>query len=135
MIAQLVNFNGAQAAMLAARPNWDTPIKLTLDLPSDVEKQAITFLESRRNFAKSARYTFEWRCYLSNAADATELRILLTRLRGESVIVPLWTDVCELQNPITQGQSSWTLYDIPARGGVTWVITDETFTKIGRAHV
>ena len=128
MIAQLVNFNGAQAAMLAARPNWDTPIKLTLDLPSDVEKQAITFLESRRNFAKSARYTFEWRCYLSNAADATELRILLTRLRGESVIVPLWTDVCELQNPITQGQSSWTLYDIPARGGVTWVITDETFT-------
>jgi hypothetical protein len=81
-----------------AEPNWETEVSVSLELPIDIAKEPITFNESRRAFAQSARYTMKWRAYLPTAQDATELRIFLTRIRGESFLVPLWPDACEIQN-------------------------------------
>jgi hypothetical protein len=129
VIARIVNFYGAQAGLLAAPPNWDTAIKVSMELPTDVSKEAITFTESRRNFAQSARYKMEWTSYLSSAADATELRIFLTRIYELPILVPLWPDVCELKNDITAGTRLLALSDLPARYSGGWIITDENFTQ------
>jgi hypothetical protein len=128
MIGRIITFSGSEFGLLMAQPNWDTEVKITLTLPTDVEKQPITFAESRRNFAASSRYTMEWTSYLSNAADATELRIFLTRVRGESIIVPLWPDGCEIQTAATAGATSITLLDLPVRSGATWIIANDDFS-------
>lgn len=127
MIARIVNYSGTQVGLLAAEPNWDSEIKVSLELPTDVTKEPITLQESRRNFAQTARYKMSWTSYLSNAADATELRIFLTRLRGEGLLVPLWPDVCELQNAIVVGATVFTLADLPVRFGAGWIIATENF--------
>jgi hypothetical protein len=128
VIARIVNFYGTQVGLLAAPPNWDTEIKVSMELPTDVSKQPITFSESRRNFAQSARYKMEWTSYLSSAADATELRIFLTRIRELPILVPLWPDVCELKTAVVAGTRSLPLIDLPARYSAGWIITDEAFT-------
>ena len=129
MIARIFTVAGQQVALLAAQPNWATEVTLALDLPTDIEKEAITLTEARRNFAQSARYTMKWTTYLSNAADSTELRIFLTRVRGESIICPLWTDQCEFANAVVTGQRNILLIDTPARFGASWIVTDSTFTN------
>lgn len=129
LIARLINFYGSVRGLLAAKPNWDTEVKVSMDLPTDISKQPITFVESRRNFAQSARYHMEWTSYLSSARDATELRIFLLRIRGIPIIVPLWPDVCEVKNPLVAGQRLITLVDLPARYSALWIITDEDFTS------
>ena len=128
LVARIITFSGAQTGLLAAVPNWDTEIKISLELPTDVSKEAITFTESRRNFAQSARYTMNWKSYLASPADATELRIFLTRIRGEGILVPLWPDVCEVQNPVPQGGRSIVLVDLPVRFGAGWILTNEDFS-------
>ena len=128
VIARIVNFYGTQVGLLAAQPNWETEIKVSMELPTDVSKEPITFSESRRNFAQSARYKMEWTSYLSSAADATELRIFLTRIYELPILVPLWPDVCELKAPLTAGARLLLLSDLPARYSAAWIITDENFT-------
>jgi len=128
MIARIITFQGAQVGLLVAPPNWDTEIKVSLALPTDVAKQPITFAESRRNFAQSARYKITWTTYLSNAADATELRIFLTRVRGESILAPLWPDVCELVADANIGATSLTTFDRPVRSGSYWIIANPNFS-------
>jgi len=117
-----------QVGLLAALPNWDSEIKISLDLPTDVAKQPITFAESRRNFAQSARYKMSWKSYLSNTKDATELRIFLTRVRGESILVPLWPDVCETFADAIAGATSFTTWDRPVRSGSNWIIAAPDFS-------
>jgi hypothetical protein len=128
MIARIVNVQGTQMGLLAAQPNWATQIKVTLELPTDVSKEAITFNESRRNFAQSARYSLAYQCYLNNAADATELRLFLSRIRSEMVAVPMWTDACETARAHGPGNTNILLVDLPARFGSTWIITTDDFS-------
>jgi Phage conserved hypothetical protein BR0599 len=140
IIARIVTVGGTQVGLLVAKPNWDTEVTVSLELPTDIEKQPITFYESRRNFAQSARYSLTWRSYLFSAADATELRIFLTRVRGETVVAPLWTDGCELapsttqlfsgdpSTVIPQGSTQFPLVDLPARYTNNWIITNSDFS-------
>jgi len=128
MIARIFTVDGQQVALLLAKPNWATEVTITLELPTDVSKEAITFTESRRNFAQSARYKMKWSSYMSNAADATELRLFLTRVRGESIVVPLWTDMCELAVGIPRGGTVLSLVDLPARFSSNWIITNSDFS-------
>jgi hypothetical protein len=128
MIGQIITWNAMQVGLLASMPNWDTGVKITLDLPTDVSKDLITFAESRRNFAQSARYKMTWRSYLSNAAAATELRIFLTRVRGESILVPLWPDVCETAVDVSIGATAFTTWDRPVRSGNNWIIAAPDFS-------
>jgi hypothetical protein len=128
MIARIITFQSAQAGLLAAQPNWDTQIKIDLELPTTVAKEQITFAESRRNFAQTARYKMTWQSYLNNAADAAELRIFLARIRAEPVLVPLWPDVCELLNACLVGATTLTLFDRPIRSGTYWIIANSDFS-------
>jgi hypothetical protein len=129
MIARIITFQGAQYGLLAAPPNWDTEVKVSLELPTDISKEPITLNESRRAFAQSARYKMNWTSYLSNAADATELRLFFSRIRSESIFVPLWPDVCEIVPALTVGATLFGLVDLPVRFGINWIIANEDFTK------
>jgi hypothetical protein len=129
IIAQIITLYGTQVGLLVAEPNWETEVSVSLELPIDIAKEPITFNESRRAFAQSARYTMKWRAYLPTAKDATELRIFLTRIRGESILVPLWPDACELQNNVSIGQTTFTLVDTPVRYGAAWIIANDDFSS------
>src|SRR5215472_2557101 len=128
MIARIVTVTGQQMGFLAAPPNWGTAVTLALDLPTDVSKEAITFNESRRNFAQSARYKMTWTSYLADAADSTELRLFLTRIRGETIVAPLWMDACETARQQNVGTTQILLVDLPARFGTTWLIATDDFS-------
>jgi hypothetical protein len=128
MIARIITFQGAQYGLLAAPPNWDSEVKVTLELPTDVSKELITFYESRRNFAQSARYKMSWTAYLSDAASSTELRLFLTRIRGEAIFVPLWPDVCEIIPALVAGSTLFQLVDLPVRFGINWIIAKQDFS-------
>jgi hypothetical protein len=128
IIAQIVTLSGNQVGLLVAQPNWETEVTIALDLPTDIEKDAITFTESRRAFAQSARYSMQWRAYLANAKDATELRIFLRRIRGELIIAPLWPDMCEIQTAVPVGGTQIHLIDTPARFGAEWIIANDDFS-------
>src|SRR5215831_3445143 len=128
MIARIITWQSQQVGLLFAPPNWDTEVKVSLTLPTDVAKQPITFAESRRNFAQSARYKMAWRSYLANAADATELRIFLTRVRGEPILAPLWTDVCETTAATIVGATTFTTFDRPVRSGSYWLVAAPDFS-------
>jgi hypothetical protein len=128
MIGRIITYQGASYGLLVAPPNWDTEVTVALELPTDISKEPITFQESRRNFAASVRYKLTYTCYLSNAADSTELRLFLTRLRGESMFVPMWTDGCEMLNAESIGATSIELYDLPVRYGTTWIIGTPDFS-------
>jgi hypothetical protein len=129
MIAQITTFQGASIGLLAAQPNWATEVKISLEIPTDIAKEPITFNESRRAFAQTARYTMKWRTYLSSAQDSTELRIFLTRLRGEPVAVPLWTDGCEIAASVPVGATVIQLLDAPVRYGTNWIIANDEFSS------
>jgi hypothetical protein len=129
MYTRIITLGSAQYGLLAAPPNWDTEVKINLELPTDVSKEPITFTESRRTFAASARYKMSWTSYLPSAAEATDLRIFLTRIRSEGILVPLWPDVCELKSNIVKGATFLPLVDTPARFGTRWIITDEEFSS------
>ena len=128
MIARIVTIQGAQYGLLAASPNWEREVKVSLELPTDVSKEPITFNESRRNFAQSARYRMTWTSYLATAADSTELRLFLTRIRGETLAVPMWPDACEALNALVIGQTLITLVDLPVRYGTIWIVAKEDFS-------
>jgi len=128
MIARIITWQAAQYGLLVAPPNWDTEVKVSLELPTDVAKQPITFAESRRNFAQSARYKMGWRCYISDAASATELRLFLTRIRGEQVLCPLWPDACETATDAIAGATSFTTWDRPVRSGSSWLVAAQDFS-------
>jgi hypothetical protein len=129
MIAQIITYNAVNTGLLVAKPNWANEITVTLDLPTDVSKEPITFNESRRNFAASSRYSMKWTSYLNNVVDSVELRIFLTRIRAEPILVPLWPDVCEIVVPVTGGSTSIGLLDYPVRYGSTWVIANPDFSQ------
>src|SRR5260370_36955289 len=130
MIDRIVIYQQVTTGLLVAQPNWDTGLKVTLDLPTDVSRQPITLKESRRNFAQSARYSMQWRSYLSNAADAEELRIFLTRIRGEPVMVPMWPDMCSLQEPfdVPFHSTHIRVNELPVRYGSPWIIANSDFS-------
>jgi hypothetical protein len=135
VIARMVIINGTQCAFLAAQPNWETAITVALEMPTDVEKEAITFYESRRNFSQTARYKLTYTCYLSNSADATELRLFLTRVRAEPVVVPLWPDTCETARDQAVASTQILLIDLPVRYGSTWVIANDDFSQFDFVNV
>ena len=64
MIAQIITYNAVNTGLLVAQPNWDSEVTVTLELPTDVSKEPITFNESRRNFAAYSRYSMKWTSYL-----------------------------------------------------------------------
>jgi len=128
MVARIITYNLEPIGLIVAQPNWSSTVTVTLDLPTDIAKEPITFTESRRAFAQSSRYTMKWTSYLSNAADAAELRIFLTRIRGEVLAVPLWPDGCELTNAIVQGATSIALREVPVRWGSFWIIANSDFS-------
>ena len=128
MIAQIITWSSTQVGLLVAPPNWASEVKISLELPTDVSKEPITFAESRRNFAQSARYKMTWTSYLAAASDATELRIFLTRVRGESILAPLWPDVCETTANASIGATSFTTWDRPVRSGSNWLIASADFS-------
>jgi len=129
LVARIITYNATQYGLLAAQPNWDTEVKVSMDLPTDVSKEVITLQESRRTFARSARYKMSWRSYFPTASDATEVRLFLTRIRGEPVMVPLWPDQCELQSDYTAGGSTMSLIDDAARWGIYWIICNSDFSQ------
>lgn len=128
MIAQIITRGNEQYGLLCAQPNWETEVTISLELPTDIAKEPITFNESRRAFAAFARYNMQWRAYLPTAADATELRIFFTRIRGESIIVPLWPDACEIASAIPVGRTIIPLVDLPVRYGISWIIGNDDFS-------
>jgi hypothetical protein len=128
MIARIITWQATQVGLLVAPPEWSAEVKVELELPTDVSKQPITFAESRRTFAQSARYKMTWKSYLSDAASATELRIFLTRIRSESILAPLWTDVCELATATLAGATAFTTWDNPVRSGSNWLIAAPDFS-------
>jgi hypothetical protein len=129
VIAQLVTFQNEQIGLICAEHNWDHELKLTLDLPTVIDKAPITLIEARLSFAQTARYTLEWIAYLANAKDSAELRIFLSRIRGETIAVPLWPDQCELQNGCTSGAITLTLKELPVRYGATWLLANDDFSQ------
>ena len=56
--------------------------------------------------------------------DSTELRIFLTRIRAEPILVPLWPDVCEITR-CHERANNITLYDLPVRYGALWIIAND----------
>src|SRR5262252_1520277 len=128
MIAQVITYQNATTGLLCAQPNWETAVKVSLEIPTDISKQPITFTESRRNFAQSARYSMIWKAYLPTAASATELRIFLARIRGEPLAVPMWTDACELDTVVAIGATTVFTLDAPVRYGTPWIIANSDFS-------
>jgi len=128
MIARIITWQSTQVGLLVAPPEWGAGVKLALELPTDVSKVPITFAESRRNFAQTARYTMTWRSYLADAASATELRLFLTRIRSESILAPLWPDVCETTVASLAGATSFTAFDSPVRSGSNWLVAAPDFS-------
>ncbi len=129
MIAQIISYAGTgigtpveQLGLLLARPDWSSDLKVELQLPTDVARAPISTRESRRSFAQSARYSIQWRAYLDNAADATELRIFLTRLKGEMVAAPMWTDGVEIATNVAAQVGTIPTLDTPVRSGLEWII-------------
>jgi hypothetical protein len=128
MIARIITWQSTQVGLLVAPPEWGAGVKIELEIPTDVSKQPITFAESRRTFAQSARYKMTWKSYLPDAASATELRLFLTRVRSESVLAPLWPDVCELATATLAGATSFTTWDNPVRSGSNWLVAAPDFS-------
>lgn len=92
---EFITLNGETIALCLAAPNWEQPIVVELTLPATVER-SLSADESRRVFASSVRYELEYKALFPTAADSTDFRVWLNRLKGELVAVPMWTDQVEL---------------------------------------
>lgn len=111
-------------ALCAARPNWLEAMKLEASLPTDVTR-GLSARESRRAFALTSRYTFEHLFDAKDAADSTDLRLWLNRLKNETVAVPLWTDQVELRLGCNAGATTLQKTSPnPARYGGEWLLLD-----------
>ena len=128
MTSAFVNFEGAQIALLLARPNWGSPVKLAPMLPADVQK-ALSGDESRRNFARTFRHSFEYSIDTDprHPEEPTELRLWLLRVKpNDKVVVPLWTDGVELSADKDAGSTNLPFNFGPlVRGGYYWIIIDD----------
>jgi hypothetical protein len=92
---KFISYSGATIALVLAQPNWNSKPVLSMSLPTDATR-GISGRESRRNFARSSRYSFNYTTRFNDAADATEFRIGLQRLKDELMAVPLWVDPVRL---------------------------------------
>src|SRR5207248_3025394 len=127
MVAQFITLNGETIALCLAQPNRATEPEITASLPTDIAWHPIAKDESRRVFAGAARYQQKYKTTLRTAADCTEFRMWLNRLKSELVAVPLWSDRCRLAQAATggpAGDASLALDDHPARFGAEWIIVD-----------
>lgn len=120
-----IDYGTETLALCAAPPNWRDPIKLSVGLPGDVT-QSLLKTESRRRFATSNRYTLEHLFETDNAADSTDLRKWLERLKIETVAVPLWTDGVILAADIDPNDTNLLIDgELPVRSGAEWLIVSD----------
>ena len=109
-------------ALLLLPPNWASPVKVDLELPVEITP-GLTSVESRRSFAKSARYTLSYTGYLDSARNATDFRQAMGRLKGEIVAVPLWPDAVYTATPTIAGQTTvFKTPEVPVRMGGEWLV-------------
>jgi hypothetical protein len=128
MIAQFITWNGETIALCLAQPNLASKLEITATLPTDVAWHPIAKDESRRVFAGASRYQQKYKTTLRTAADCTEFRLWLNRLKDELVAVPVWSDRCTLATDAAAGVGTMLLADHPARAGQYWIVTNSDFS-------
>ena len=125
MNSDFITLDSETVALLLASPNYaDGSFKVSLTLPNEITT-AISSRETRRNFARFARYTQEYEIDTSSAKETTDLRMWLLRLKGETVAVPLWQDGVVFVSAQLAGATSIPVLDLPVRYGAEWIIFDE----------
>lgn len=109
-------------ALILAPPNRTSKPQLTTMLPHTSVDRALSAQESRRNFGRTLRYTLEYTPRFRTAAQSTEFRLGLVRLRDEPVAVPLWDDGITITSKIDGGTSAGIAPgDSPVRYGAEWI--------------
>ena len=119
---KFIDYGDEVLALILAQPNRKTRPRLTATLPFTDVAKAISARESRRNFGRSSRYTLEYTPWFKNAPLATEFRIGLTRLKDETVAVPLWDDAIKVTSAIAIGDTVINKTLNPVRSGAEWII-------------
>jgi hypothetical protein len=94
MVAKFVTIDGENMALVLARPTRAQQPEPSLSFPTEVTGHPLSPRESRRTFARSARYEMKYRVRLGSADEATEFRIWLNKQKDQTVAIPLWVDAC-----------------------------------------
>jgi len=120
---KFITYAGATIALILAQPNRKTRPVLTATMPFTDVAEALSKRQSRRNFGRSSRYRLEYTPWFKNAQLAKEFRIGLTRLKDETVAVPLWDDWVKLPAGCAIAATSLPkASDNPVRFGSEWII-------------
>jgi len=123
-------FQGQDLALCLLEPDWNNPVKVSLTLPSQVDR-SLSGKESRRAFAKSMRYELDYQAQTMTNKETTDLRLWVNRLGDTKVAVPLWPDRVYLSQAAVLGATAIVFdEDKPARWGQYWVISDGTNAEI-----
>src|SRR4051812_3341275 len=96
MIARFIEFEGETIGLCLVRQDLSENPKVPLEFPTEVTRHPRAKPESRRTYARTARYQFSYLATLRTSADVTELQMFVNALKDQSVAVPLWNDVCRL---------------------------------------
>lgn len=136
MIAQYITLGAETVALCVARPNLEkSRPQLDLKFPSDVGRHPISKRESRRTFARSARYAMRYIATLRTADEATEMAIWLAQLKRQTVAIPLWLDGCVMTAAHGVGATAIAVHDHPVRSGFEWIIANSDFSVYEIVHV
>lgn len=128
--SDFTTIDGELCALLLAPPNLAAgPVTVELTLPTETTK-ALSGRQTRRNFARfmrySEEYTLDTMVYEDPAKASSELRLWLTRLKGDTVAVPLWMDGIEFADAVNPGDIGVPITgDLPVRYGNYWVVINE----------
>lgn len=120
-----LTYSGEACALLPYEPEWSQTMKVTAKMVTDVER-GLSAVESRRVFGSTARYEMEYQAHVAGVLECTRLKQGLDRMKGETVIVPLWTDGMELAAGISPTATSLSISgDLRARGSAYYIILNE----------
>jgi len=122
---KFIDYGGETVALLLATPNWAQSLEVSMTLPTAIDK-AISARESRRAFATSMRYSLGYTVDFFSTRQATDLRLWLNRLKGETVAVPLWTDAVEISVTANAGSDTFAkTATMPVRYGSEWIVLSD----------
>lgn len=122
MVAKFVTISGESVALVLARPNRATHPTAALSFPTEITADPNSKRESRRTFARNARYEIQYRVRLTSADEATEFRIWLAQQKDQTIAIPLWVDACRLTSAAAIGATTLFLDQHPVRSGSTWIV-------------
>lgn len=122
-----VTIGGNASVLFLLPPNFATDIKVTLSV-MDMAQVTQDNKSSTRSFTTKGRYTVEMECLCGNIQESTDIRMGLNRIKGELVVLPLWTDSVALTAQTNAGGTGviFNHSNLPSRWGVWWVFVNLT---------